>query len=183
MPLSKPAKKVNKPMELSKDKKKIDIKDEADSTGTAPLIVGHKSSMQPKQATAEDQKPNATPTAAKPEPSTRKNLKPIADSQAEEKIKPEEHDEAPEEAKTTEEKASATEAAVVDAVAEQAGQNKKDQQAVEEDKKQQAIVQKLIEEKKYFVPISKGPGGRLGFLWVLLLAVAIGAGVFAYIQL
>lgn len=67
-------------------------------------------------------------------------------------------------------------AAEVDAIAEQAGANKKKGAPTEEEKKRQETINKLIEEKKYFIPIKVASRKRrarwnLVILVILLLAV------------
>lgn len=75
------------------------------------------------------------------------------------------------------EKPQSDEAAVVDAVAEQAGSKKKEAEISEEEKKKQEEINQLIEEKKYFVPIkvaSRKRNTRSAVIAVILLLIVAG---------
>lgn len=75
------------------------------------------------------------------------------------------------------------ESAEVDALAEQVDTGKKDKEPTEEDKKKQEQIQKLIAEKKYFVPIgqvTRRRKNRQAILILVLLIIAAGAGFYAY---
>jgi hypothetical protein len=144
-----------------------------------PIIVGHKPQVQdPMVNTAEDtnpevsapseepaatspaaskkviaplselEKPNETEATESAEPTAPTEPDaPIADTPQEE---PDEQNDAP-----TEAGEESSDAAVVDAVAEQVGAKKKEDAESEEEKKRLAELEKLIAEKKYFVPIGK----------------------------
>ncbi len=79
-----------------------------------------------------------------------------------------------------------SEAAVVDAVAEQAGKKKKNE-STKEDMARKAELEKMIEDKKYFVPIGQVNRRRnkrwfwATFILLLLSAVAVYAAVDANI--
>lgn len=85
--------------------------------------------------------------------------------------------------KTPEEKAQAEEAAIVDATAEQAeaGKKKPEGELSPEEKAKQEALQKLITDKKYFVPIgqvSHRRNQRMLIIVVVVLLIIIG-GYFA----
>lgn len=77
-----------------------------------------------------------------------------------------------------EENPASEDSAVIDAVADQAGANKKkDGELSAEEKKHQEEIQKLIEDKKYFVPInvaSKKRNARWSVVILVLLLLAAG---------
>lgn len=74
----------------------------------------------------------------------------------------------------SETKSSNDEAAVVAAVADQATEDKKKQNKLsDEEKAKQAAIQKLIEEKKYFVPVGQVSRRRNRRALLVLLALAI----------
>lgn len=133
-------------------------KSAADAT-TRPIIVGHKPLVQdPMVTTAEDINPEATPEVTEQEEAvaspatTRKVIAPITP------VEPEEEADKPEETPVeteTEPEVESSDAAVVDAVVDQMGSKRKNDQLSEEEKKKQAALDKLVEEKKYFIPIGK----------------------------
>src|SRR5690606_38530579 len=85
-----------------------------------------------------------------------------------------------EETETPQEKQAAEEAAVVDAVTDQIDLGKKNTKEAEEAaaKKKQEAIDKLVAEKKYFVPIgqvAKRRNQRVGIVLLVLLLLLAGA--------
>jgi hypothetical protein len=186
----------------SKETKEAKIVDVSQPGKTAPagtsrpIIVGHKMLQQdpmisedkaatvPEPGKTEDKPAEAAPAAA---PRNNKVIAPLTESKSEdeppepeaktEEPKPEEPK--PEETKEEgSEPAKADGSAVVDAVIEQAGAKRKQDQESEADKKRQAELEKLIEEKKYFVPIGqvrRRRNTRWGITILLLLVIIAGA--------
>ncbi len=75
------------------------------------------------------------------------------------------------------------ESAEVDAIAEQVDAGKKDKAPDEEEKKRKEQIQKLVTEKKYFVPIgqvTRRRKNRQAIIVLVLLIVLAGAGFYAY---
>lgn len=79
---------------------------------------------------------------------------------------------------------SVSEEAVVDAVIDQAGADKKQKKQAEQEKANEEVLQKLVAEKKYFVPISHGhhAHGRRKLMLVLALVVALVVAFYAAID-
>jgi hypothetical protein len=182
----------------SKEPKEAKIIDVAQPGKTAPagtsrpIIVGHKMLQQDpmisedKTAAPESEKSEGKPAAeAAPTASSHnKVIAPLTESKPEDKAaaKPEEpksEEAKPEESKSEEPKPAEPDgSAVVDAVAEQATAKKKQDQENEADKKRQAELEKLVEDKKYFVPIGQvrhRRNTRWGIALLLLLIVVAGA--------
>jgi hypothetical protein len=179
----------------SKDAKIIDVAQPGKTApaGTSrPIIVGHKMLQQdpmisedkavatPEPEKAEDKAPAATShnKVIVPLNETKPEVK-AADAKAKsEEPKPEESPK-PEEPKDDEPNSAETDgSAVVDAVAEQATAKKKQDQETEADKKRQAELEKLVEEKKYFVPIGQvrhRRNTRWGIALLFLLIIVVGA--------
>lgn len=159
-----------------------------------PVIVGHKTLVQDPMVNADVNSEAATTEAeaepAPPSPSTgKKVIAPLEDSTTSETTpettpaaeitneqKPEETEKPAAEEKLDEppvESEESTDSAVVDAVIDQVGNKKKENELSEEDRKRQEHLDKLVEEKKYFVPIGKAHKGssRLLLIFTLLLLV------------
>ncbi len=77
---------------------------------------------------------------------------------------------------------SSADSAVVDAVLDQVSDKKKQEQLSEEENKRSELIEKLVVEKKYFVP-TKGPhqkrNNRIAFLLLIVLLVGVGGVVAA----
>lgn len=160
-----------------KDKKTMDVSKpgkSAPDTSARPVIVSHKPTVQDPMVKTEEQ----AEEAPKPEETTavhNKVIQPITEQPS----KDAKTQETPEtEEKTSAEKEADKEAAVVDAVAEQADLGPKNKNAgpTEEEKKKQEALEKLITDKKYFVPIGQVAHRRnqrtLTIFLVLLIALA-----------
>ncbi len=187
--------------EKKSDKQVMDVskpgKTPADASAR-PIIVGHKPQVQdPMVNTAEDTNPEVSAPSEEPSttsPATSKKViaplseleKPNEDEATEStdstepdasitdtpKEEPDEQNDAP-----TETDEESSDAAVVDAVAEQVGAKKKEDAESEEEKKRLAELEKLIAEKKYFVPIGKAhrKSNRITlFVTLFLLLVLVG---------
>lgn len=161
----------------------------APSASSKPIIVGHRTVVQDPMVTAavdpEADSPEVgqetVPVAVVTSPSaTKKVITPISD--------------VPEAAAETEESAVAntenesveqtsedtSDSAVVDAVIDQVGDKKNDNKVTEEERKKQEHIEKLVVDKKYFIPIGKLTHRRnLTVVWVLLLIVIAAAGLLA----
>jgi hypothetical protein len=87
-----------------------------------------------------------------------------------------------EEPKTPEPEDS-TDSAVVDAVIDQVGDKKQDEIEAEEERKRQETIEKLVAEKKYFVPIGKAhkKSNQISLVLTLLLFVVL-VGIFVAID-
>lgn len=71
-------------------------------------------------------------------------------------------------------------AAIVDAVAEQAGAGKKQKEEDEAEAKRKEVLEKLIAEKKYFLPIKQQSVKSRGSKWALILALVLVSVAAAY---
>jgi hypothetical protein len=95
----------------------------------------------------------------------------------------EEADADPKPSEDEKQETAVTEDAVVDAVLDQVGDKKEETKESEEDRKRQEQVDKLVEEKKYFVPIAQERKRRNNRLVLLvlgaLLPVVVGLGLAA----
>lgn len=160
----------------------------ADATAR-PIITGH-AMMQDPMVTKDAEEPVATEST---EP-TEKDKELAAPSAAHKVIQPlAAQEEAPKEAAKSEEdkpaeeektdEPSVSDDAVVDAVLEQVGDKKQETKQSEEDRKRQELVDKLVEEKKYFVPIAHEAAKRNSKLALIilgaLLPLIIGLGLAA----
>lgn len=123
-----------------------------------------------------------TETAPESEPTESAPTSAVEPTEAEEKpdteSKPETKEEPETEATNTEETdPESNEEAIVDAVADQVDlkSKKKNDQLTEEEKAKQAALQKLIDEKTYFLPIDAAHhgGGSHGVVIILLLLLAL----------
>lgn len=100
---------------------------------------------------------------------------------------PEEKESAPAAEETEEPKApepeDSTDSAVVDAVIDQVGDKKQDEIEAEEERKRQETIEKLVAEKKYFVPIGKAhkKSNQISLVFTLFLFVVL-VGIFAAID-
>jgi hypothetical protein len=171
-------------------------KSPADATAR-PIITGHammKDPMVTEEAVAKPEETEVTPdmeTADKEAvaPSAaHKVIQPLAavpetpeptdKPETEEADKPAE----PEEPKE-EQQPSVAEDAVVDAVLEQVGDKKQENKLSEEEAKRQEMIDKLVDEKKYFLPIhherSKKNGKLALVIFAALLPVIVGLGLAA----
>jgi hypothetical protein len=171
-------------------------KSPADAT-TRPIITGHAIMKDPmvneepanmEGVTEEVATPEVSEEKVAPAPSTsHKVIQPLESKEE----KPEESDTKPaEEPEKTDEPAQddkketpVTDDAVVDAVLDQVGDKKEEIKQSEEDRKRQEMVDKLVEEKKYFVPIAQEGKRRKNKLALLilgaLLPVIVGLGLAA----
>jgi hypothetical protein len=156
-----------------------------DSTGR-PVIIGHKPLLKQDPMVNGDSNKDAEETAdeklaplhgekviAPPEDVPPKEETAEAPAQP----APEPAEEKPEE-KPQEETPVGDDSAAVDAVAEQANAKKKDGEISEEDIKKQEALAKLVEEKKYFVPInvaSRKRNARWSVVILILLLLFVGA--------
>lgn len=171
-------------MASSKDSEKqmMDVAKPGKTTPDAtskPIIVGHKPMMKDPMVTPEE--PTDKPKPAEEKPQTVRPSKVITP--------PTPAPDAPDtQVKKTEEQPAdaatptvSDDAAVLEAVAEQAESNKKNGGVSEEEKKHQAEIAKLIADKTYFVPVSQTSRKRKSQLTTvlsLLLLVIVG-GVLA----
>lgn len=177
---------------MAEPKKSMDVSKPGEVTPDAtsrPIIVGHKPMIQqdPMVSPAENQDTPpevAENTEKKVTSHSEKVVQPpsvSADAAEVADPKPEEPEaKSPEESENSDDAAPVSdEAAIVDAVAEQAKANKKNSgEPTEEDKKKQAEITKLIEEKKYFVPLkvaSHKRNSRVSIVFLLLLLLVAGA--------
>lgn len=185
------------------DKKTMDVAKpgkSAPDTSARPVLVTHRPMVQdpmvkddPKadsssEALAKGEDQTADDTKSKPEPTTHgeKVISPVSDptvAEATEEPKPEPA-EVPEPVETAKpeksaEETRAEEAAVVDAVADQATSDKRKQnELTDEEKAKQEAIQKLITEKKYFVPVgqvSHRRNQRLAIVFLVLVILLAGA--------
>jgi hypothetical protein len=155
--------------EKAKDPKQVmDVSKPGKTAANAtarPVIVGHRSIVQDPMVNAAEE---ANPDVPKEEPAPtvtpagKKVITPIsepenpADEEAvQESEQPAESAEQAAEAPVDSTDGESSETAVVDAVADQVGAKKKEEQLSEEEKKKQEALDKLVAEKKYFVPIGK----------------------------
>ncbi len=180
------------------EKKEMDVskpgKTAPDTTGR-PVIVGHKPLLQQdpmmngangndadKSDVTADEEKITVHTAKVIEP-PKEEIKAETKAETKEESPPAPEPEKPEtpepektEAEPSDEPVSEG-SAVVDAVAEQAGANKKKEgELSEEEKKKQEAIQKLIEEKKYFVPIkvaSRKRNARLSTIVLIILLILV----------
>lgn len=172
---------------MAETKKSMDVSKPEDTTPDAtsrPIIVGHKMIQQDPMVSPkapEDTSETESSSDKKPISHAEKVVQPTSAAIDETKAAetPQEKD-----SEKTDESVESTipesdEAAVVDAVAEQARANKKNSgEPTEEDKKKQAEVTKLIGEKKYFVPIkvaSQKRNARLSTILLIILLLLVGA--------
>lgn len=156
------------------------------NTTARPVIVGHKpllkqdpmvngSSDEEVQEQANKEQLDTNHTAKVIEPL--KEESPKDDETKPEKTDSTDDTKETENSTTDEDKPQSEEAAVVDAVAEQAGSKKKETELSEEEKKKQEEINQLIEEKKYFVPIkiaSHKRNTRSAVIAVIVLLVVAG---------
>lgn len=192
-------------MAAAKDKKPVmDVskpgKSPADAT-TRPIITGHEmikdpmvtEDKAPMEGVTEDVPGSDTEEKPMTSPIGKKVIQPLsADEEKPEQTEEPAQEEKPEEekAESSEEKseekkeeAPVTEDAVVDAVLDQVGDKKEETKESEEERKRQEIVDKLVEDKKYFVPIGqvhKRRNNRIALLVLgALLPVLVGLGLAA----
>jgi hypothetical protein len=139
-------------------------KDYVNETVASKLVV------QPPKANADIQKADDDKSSASAEPENANN---VAKDQAATETDP-----GPDEQPQAE--ASAIEAheeeAIVDAVASQAVKDKKGEQQAKEETERLAAQQKLIDDKKYFLPISRATRRRNARAWIALLILLLMTG-------
>ncbi len=175
------------PASKKSDKQIMDVakpgKSPADASAR-PIIVGHGPRVQdPMVNTPEADDPDEpkTETASAITPTSKKVIAPIPETEniPDETIvqsadKPEE---VPETTDT-----DISDSAIVDAVVDQVGNKNKEDQSTDEDKKKQEAIDKLVLEKKYFVPIGrahKKRNARWAFILLLIIIVGGGGALFA----
>lgn len=183
----------------SSGKKTMDVSKPGESTpntSARPIVVSHQPMVQDSTMVTTESKPATEASGTKPITMTHsdKVIQPVGEDtpaetdetsepkpkQPAETIESTEQSETPEtsgdEQKTEkpESDTSGTEAAVVDAVVDQATEDKKKQnQLSDEEKARQAVVQKLVEEKKYFVPVGQVSHRRNQRVLIVLLALLV----------
>ncbi len=174
------------------DNKRMDVakpgKTPPDST-SRPVIVGHKplvkqdpmvnGSSDGKTETKEEPITVHTGKVVQPPDAEQDKEEPAADSP---KLEDNSETEKKEEQSATEKDSDSKDPATEDSIAEQSDLKKKDQGPSEEEIKKQEEIQKLIEEKKYFIPI-KVASHKRNARWsvvVLILIVAM-AGVYLWL--
>jgi hypothetical protein len=171
----------------------------ADAT-TRPIISGHEIMKDPMVNEEPEQMEGVTvdvKTSDDPKespstpPTSHKIIQPLSSTDKTEEETKEESTEKPAKESDTDTKpteddkpeSSVTEDAVVDAVLDQVGDKKEETKESEEDRKRQEQVDKLVEEKKYFVPIgqvNKRRNNRIVLLILgALLPVIVGLGLAA----
>lgn len=167
-----------------------------------PIITGHEMMKDPmvneEPAKMEGVTEDVTSSEEKTEkaavaPTSHKIIQPLGDAEekpaeTDEKSASEDEKSEPTEEEATEDKKEAapppvTDDAVVDAVLDQVGDKKEETKESEEERKRQEQVNKLVEEKKYFVPIgqiNKRRNNRIVLLILgALLPVIVGLGLAA----
>lgn len=194
----KRARTANVPAASKNDKQVMDVSKPGKTAPTAsskPIIVGHGLMVQDPMVTAdvnaEEEKSEITqavPEVASPAnskriiaPLTSADKEVVADNKSSTTETSEASSpESTEEVKTEVPEPSTEEtsdSAVVDAVIDQVGSKKKENAVSEEDRKRQEHIEKLVAEKKYFVPIGKFHGKSSGIIvttTLLLLVIFIG---------
>jgi hypothetical protein len=159
------------------DKKAMDVAKPGKSTPDTtarPVIVTHKPMVQDPMVKTEET-PTDVPNKEDANLSTHtaKTIKPLN-----EKETPEPAEDKPAEASEEKPEQAGSDAAVVDAVVDQAAVDKKKQnEADDAAKAKQAALAKLIEEKKYFVKVgqvARRRNNRIAVVFVLLVVVLIG---------
>jgi hypothetical protein len=159
----------------------------ADAT-TRPIISGH-AVMKDPMVNPESDKEDATDALAGDTPkealapsASHKVIQPMSASET----KPEKDAETPAAPSTVEKDTpdtEITEDAVVDAVLDQVNDKKKEDAVSAEEEKRQELVDKLVEEKKYFLPINQAKARRKSkFILIVvaaLLPVVVGLGLAA----
>lgn len=157
----------------------------ADATAR-PIITGH-AVMKDPMVNATDTKDTSSDPLAGQEPSqseatapsvTHKVIKPLESAETEEPTK-----DTPAPPKQEEPDTAITDGAVVDAVLDQVTDKKKEEAIDEEALKRQELVDKLTQDKKYFLPINQVNSRRNNRLVLLLLGallpVIVGLGLAA----
>ena len=117
----------------------------------------------PKEPNAPNESPTKTPDTPKDSNASNVGAKPPQNSDK----------------KTEDKKAGSSEAAEVDAIANQAGNSKqKEKQEAEQEAAKQAHLQKLIDDKKYFVKtgqVARRRNNRIAIVLLVLLILIVGA--------
>lgn len=187
-------------MAASKDKTKktMDVAkpgESAPDTSARPVLVTHRPMVQDPMVKEDKKSEDAVVADAEPktEPTIRgeKVIQPVnsntsaeapADDQPATPAKSEDSEPEPPQPEKTEEDSQAKDAAVVDAVVDQATEDKKKQNKLsDEEKAKQEALQKLIEEKKYFVPVGQVSRrrNRRALLTVAILVLLLIGGYLA----
>lgn len=170
-------------MAASANKKPImDVAKPGKTAATAtsrPVIINHGAMV--KDPMMHDDTETTTEYAPeKPQPVTKKIITPIIEEPQTEQT--EEATAAPEEApkqedeKTTETQSpeeSASDEAVVDAVVDQVTDKKAQEKLAEEEKTQRELVNKLVTDKKYFVPLAVARHSRNNKIGIIFIAMLI----------
>lgn len=165
-----------------KPKKQItDIKKPGNTPAAAtsrPIIVGHGSPLKDPMVTSD------TPEPTKPEEkvmrTTGKTVQPLSEPKAE-AAKESTTDEKPAEESAPTSDAAISDQAVVDAVVERAGDKKKDNKEAEELHKRLEHVEKLVDSKKYFVPIdvaAKKRTHRIELALTIIFLLVVGGALY-----
>lgn len=163
----------------------------ADATAR-PIITTHaimKDPMVTEDPTSVEEANNAseetTPEKQLPLPSAKKVIQPISDP-GEPDAKVKNDSETPAKTETSAPEPSVddvTDSAVVDAVVDQVADKKKEDKLNEEEQQRQELIDKLVDEKKYFLPITSHTARRNGRVSLLLLGallpVIVGLGLAA----
>ncbi len=170
---SKTPKKENTVMDVSRPGKT------APTASAKPIIVGHGPMVQDPMVTAETKPVAESPEAPKAQPvvatpsAAKKIISPITQQKSEataepEAVTPDEETQVASSETPDPASASLDDTAVVDAIVDQVGDKKHDV-PTEEDRKQQEKIERLIAEKKYFVPLGKLHQGSSKAITVIVL--------------
>lgn len=163
------------------DKQVMDVSKPGKTAPTAsakPIILGHKPPVQDPMVTAtvdpEAENPEVetvVPEAVSPA-SSKKVISPLSAADKEETTA-----ETSEETKPAEDQPTPpsddTDSVIVDAVIDQVGDKKNIDKVTEEDRKKQEHIDKLIADKKYFVPIGKYHGKSSGNVFIVTLLLFV----------
>lgn len=160
---------ANNKTNASDSKKTMDVTKPGNSspdTSSRPVIITHKPEVSDPMVNKTSET-SVSPEKKEVTSTHNKVIQPLTNKDEEQTIENSSADNT----KTSEQKEADQEAAVVDAVAGQADLGKKNDQKENEDKKRNEELQKLVDEKKYFVPI--GQVSRRRNRRVLLVFIAI----------
>ena len=170
----------------SSDKKTMDVSkpgESAPDVSARPVLVTHRPMVQ--DPTIREPKTPDAPNEPQPKnvPHSEKVIQPVTseakvdtpkEPDTETPKKSETPDQEPEKVEKSAETKAAEDAAVVEAVADQATEEKKKQnQLSDEEKAKQAAIQKLVDEKRYFVSIGQVTRRRNRRVVIALVALAI----------
>jgi hypothetical protein len=159
----------------------------APSSSSRPIIVEHRAAIRPDPMISEEDKPETKKPALAG--SERKVIAPLTPAEADEKKEAEKPAEEPakdieptETPEPAEEETASEGSAVVDAVAGQASDRKKEVSEEKKEKEHQEALRKLVEEKTYSLPIGEAKttrNARWSMVVLILLVVLVGAYVAA----